>query len=352
MSRNSLLLALSIAAFVLSPFGVAGTRTESPRVAAATLKNVTSRLDQRTGVLSIEASAPVPYVASQPDAHTTVVELRDVAATGFAGDVKIAQGHPIDAVKVESGLSLDGESVARVRITFRQPVRPRIRSARNVIFVEADRIDPSTGLGAGGTAKGPTLDTTTFSPVIRDLRVTQRGTATAVTLLGTAPLVASNVQEPKDGPRRIVLSLPTATSAMPGTTAVGKGPVERVRIAMSPTAPFGTQVTMDLSRAASYRLEPSADGNDLSVVFDEQAADPNRRPCRANAAPAMAAAAQAAAPAPAPQQQQGAPALPVEGAPRQFTGTPVSLDFDGTDLRAVLTALAKEGGINIYIDPA
>ncbi len=175
---------------------------------------------------------------------------------------------------MESGLSLDGESLARVRITFRQPVRPRIRSARNVIFVEADRIDPSTGLGAGGTAKGPTLDTTTFSPVIRDLRVTQRGTATAVTLLGTAPLVASNVQEPKDGPRRIVLSLPTATSAMPGTTAVGKGPVERVRIAMSPTAPFGTQVTMDLSRAASYRLEPSADGNDLSVVFDEQAADP------------------------------------------------------------------------------
>jgi type IV pilus assembly protein PilQ len=356
MSRNSLLLALSITAFVLSPWGVAGTRTESPRVAAATLKNVTSRLDSRTGVLSIEASAPVPYVASQPDAYTTVVELRDVAATGFAGDVKIAQGHPIDAVKVESGLSLDGESLARVRITFRQPVRPRIRSARNVIFVEADRVDPSTGpgaspatgLGAGGTAKGPTLDTTTFSPVIRDLRVTQRGTATAVTLLGTAPLLASNIQEPKDAPRRIVLSLPNATSAMPGTTAVGKGPVQRVRIAMSPTAPFGTQVTMDLSRAASYRLEPSADGNDLSVVFDEQTADPIAA-LRANTAPAMAAAAQAAAPA--PPQQQGAPALPVEGAPRQFTGTPVSLDFDGTDLRAVLTALAKEGGINIYIDP-
>jgi type IV pilus assembly protein PilQ len=195
-------------------------------------------------------------------------------------------------------------------------------------------------------AKGPTLDLSTFSPMIRDLRVTQRGTATAVTLLGTAPLMASNVQEPNDAPRRIVLSLPNVTSAMPGTTAVGKGPVERVRIAMSPIAPFGTQVTMDLSRAASYRLEPSADGNDLSVVFDEQAADPIAA-LRANAAPVAAAAAQA----PAPPQQQGAPALPVDAAPRQFTGAPVSLDFDGTDLRAVLTALAKEGGINIYIDP-
>jgi type IV pilus assembly protein PilQ len=158
--------------------------------------------------------------------------------------------------------------------------------------------------------------------------------------------MASNVQEPNDAPRRIVLSLPNVTSAMPGTTAVGKGPVERVRIAMSPIAPFGTQVTMDLSRAASYRLEPSADGNDLSVVFDEQAADPIAA-LRANAAPVAAAAAQA----PAPPQQQGAPALPVDAAPRQFTGAPVSLDFDGTDLRAVLTALAKEGGINIYIDP-
>ncbi len=348
MYRHSLLLALSITAFVLSPFGVAGTRTESPRAAAATLKNVTARLDARTGILSIEASAPVPYVASQVDARTTVLELRDVVAGDFSKDLKIDQGHPIDAVKVTSAVTPDGMPVARVRIEFRQPMRPRIHSSRNVILVEADRLAPSAGLGAGGSvaAKGPTLDLSTFSPMIRDLRVTQRGTATAVTLLGTAPLMASNVQEPNDAPRRIVLSLPNVTSAMPGTTAVGKGPVERVRIAMSPIAPFGTQVTMDLSRAASYRLEPSADGNDLSVVFDEQAADPIAA-LRANAAPVAAAAAQA----PAPPQQQGAPALPVDAAPRQFTGAPVSLDFDGTDLRAVLTALAKEGGINIYIDP-
>jgi hypothetical protein len=43
----------------------------------------------------------------------------------------------------------------------------------------------------------------------------------------------------------------------------------------------------------------------------------------------MAAAAQAAAPAPAPHATARCAALPVEGAPRQFTGTPVSLDFDG-----------------------
>jgi type IV pilus assembly protein PilQ len=353
MYRHSLLLGLSIAAFVMSPLGAAGTRTEGGRGTAATLRKVTSQLDAQKGILSIEASAPVAYIASQPDARTTIVEMRDVAA-GAIGDVAVDQRHPMDAVRVESVVSPTGESVARVLITFRQPARPRIRSSRNVIFVEADRIDPSTGPGA----MGPTLDLQTFSPAIRDLRVTQRGTATAITLLGTAPLVASGIQEPKDAPRRVVLNLPHATSAIPTTArVVREGPVERVRVSMSPTAPFGTQVTMELSRAATYRLESSADGNDLSVVFDEPTADPIaalRGPKLAPGAPAVPVAAFAQAPpAPAPPAAaaQQAPAVPVEAGQRQFTGTPVSLDFDGTDLRAVLTALAKEGGINIWIDP-
>jgi type IV pilus assembly protein PilQ len=212
------------------------------------------------------------------------------------------------------------------------------------------------GLGAAGAAIGPTLDVSPFTPTIRDIRVVQRGTATAVMLRGTAPLVASGIQEPQEGPRRLVLNLPNATSAVAATTAINQGPVQRVRIAMSPAPPYGTQVTLDLARVAPYRLEPSADGNDLSVVFDEPAADPiaalkgvSAPPVAAPAAPAFAAA-QAAAPA-LPAQQQAVPAVPQEQAQRQFSGTPVSLDFDGSDLRAVLTALAKEGGINVLIDP-
>jgi type IV pilus secretin PilQ/predicted competence protein len=347
MHRHSLLLlSLCITALVMSPLGVAGTRTEGTRGTAATLRKVSSSLDTRIGLLTIEASAPVPYVASQPDAHTTLVEMRDVEARGVADRIKIDQRHPVDAVKVESAVGPDGVSLARVRITFRQPVRPRIRSSRNSIFVEADRVDSSTGLVAGATVVGPRLET--FSPTIRDVRITQRGTATAVTLLGTGPLVASNVQEPTDGPRRIVVTLPNATSAVPGTTSVRGGPVERMRIAMSAAAPFGTQVTMELSRAASYRLERSTDGNDLSVVFDEQMADPI---AALRAPTAVPFAAQAAAPPPPPVAPQAAPGVPVEAAPRQFTGTPVSLDFNDTDLRAVLQALADEGGINVIIDP-
>ena len=75
MYRYSMLLGLclAMAAGVMAPLGAAGARAD-----AAMLKRIASRLDGRTGVLAIEASDPVPYVASQPDARTFVVELRDV----------------------------------------------------------------------------------------------------------------------------------------------------------------------------------------------------------------------------------------------------------------------------------
>jgi len=39
------------------------------------------------------------------------------------------------------------------------------------------------------------------------------------------------------------------------------------------------------------------------------------------------------------------------GQARQYTGTPIDIDFQGTDLRTVLRLLAETGGINLVIDP-
>ena len=138
MYRYSMLLGLclAMAAGVMAPIGAAGARTD-----AAMLKRIASRLDGRTGVLAIEASTPVPYVASQPDARTFVVELRDVVTAGFEDGFTADPRNPIAAVKVENTQSFDGSAVARVRLTLNQPMRPRVRSARNVIYVEADRVD-------------------------------------------------------------------------------------------------------------------------------------------------------------------------------------------------------------------
>src|SRR5688572_23937924 len=370
MYRISLLAGLCIAAALgaMTPLGAAGARAD-----AALLKKIGSTLEARTGSVAIEASAAVPYVASQPDPRTFVVELRDVVATGFADDFKIDPRHPAGAVQVESAVD-NGINVARVRITLRQPMRPRVRSSRNMIYVEADRVDalavtPGTVSMAGASA------------VIRDVRVTQRGTATAVTLLGTSRLVATSIQEPADGPRRVVIEFPNVTSAVASTTAIRQGPVDRVRIGFNPQAPLMTQVTVDLPRTAPYRVETSPDGNDLTLVFDEPVADPiaallnpapalelitprgigpspdgvpSPRVAGQGVAPVLAAQAQAQAPAQAPAAQPAQAAAPqppaAAGQGGRFTGVPISIDFQDADLRSVLRTFAEISGLNMLID--
>jgi type IV pilus assembly protein PilQ len=419
--RFSMLLGLCLAMALgaMNPLRASGAGNDP-----AMLKRIASRVDGRTGVLAIEATIPVPYVASQPDPRTFVVELRDVVAIGFQNEFAADPRHPIAAVQVENAAAHDGTIVARVRLTLDQPMRPRVRSARNVIYVEADRptgsveADRPTGsveadrptrsaaagsLGAIETAAAPTVAAAPVepaislrgpSPAIRDVRVQRRGNATAVTLQGTSRLIATSINEPKEGPRRVVINLPNVTSAVQKTTNVGQGPVQRVHVGIDPSAPLMTQVTVDLSRTAPYRVESSQDGTDLTLVFDEPAADPfsalqtrnsvsaigdgsssNRvsasgaavvpsvrtvEPASQAATPvvppvqrvaaAQAPPAQAPAPQAAPARQQAAqqPVVPVQ--PR-YTGNPVSLDFQGADLRAVLRTFSEISGLNLVIDP-
>ena len=79
-------------------------------------------------MISIEASDPVSYVASQPNPQVFVVELRDVVAIGFADNFKADPRHPFSAVDVETSYAADGARVARVRMTLDHPLRPRVRA--------------------------------------------------------------------------------------------------------------------------------------------------------------------------------------------------------------------------------
>jgi len=371
MYRYSMLLGLclALAAGVMGPLGASGAHVDQ-----AMLKKIASRVDARTGVLAIEASAPVPYVASQPDPKTFVVELRDVVTIGFEDAFTADPRHPIAAVRVENAQAIDGAIVARVHMTLSQAIRPRVRSARNVIYVEADRADMVSAVKAAPAAiAAPTpmnagaINLAGPSAAIRDVRVTRRGNATAVTLLGTSRLTTTGLQEVKDGSNRVVFDLTNTTSALPTTTTVKQGPVERVRIGISPKSPLLTQVSMDLSRAATYRLESSPDGNDLTVVFDEPVADPItalrgtelKGPSNlVRQAPPLSAPV-AAAPQAAPPQVAAAPQAPAsqigqtpaQNAPR-YTGNAVSLDFQGADLRAVLRTFSEISGLNLVIDPS
>jgi type IV pilus assembly protein PilQ len=366
-------LCVALALGVMAPLRAIGAGNDP-----AMLKRIASRVDGRTGVVAIEATTAVPYVASQPDPKTFVVELRDVVAAGFANEFLADPRHPIASIQVENAAAHDGTAIARVRMTLDEAMRPKVRSTRNVIYVEAERNESAPA--ATTAAATAAVSMTGPSPAIRDLRVQRRGEATAVTLLGTSRLIAASVIEPKEGPRRVVVNFANVTSSLPSTNNVGQGPVQRVRIGFDPKAPLMTQVTVELSRTAPYRVESSQDGNDLTLVFDEPVADPfsalqsgnpavaARSSAPAAATPAQPAArtvepaARPAAPAVAPVQRTAAaqapaaqaPAVqpePVTAAQPRYTGNPVSLDFQGADLRAVLRTFSEISGLNLVIDP-
>ena len=253
MYRCTILLVLCAAMTwaAKAPLAAGGARAEAAGSAGApvgrgaadvaTLRRIVSRVDGRTGVIAIEASDPVPYVASQPGPRLFVIELRDTSAVGFADDFTPDPRLPFAAVQVETDRAVDGESVARVRMMLAQPMRPRVRSSRNVIYVEADLLERGVKVAGAISNTGP-------SSAIRDVRVAQRGTATAVTLHATGPLAVSGVEESKEGPPRLLIDLPNATSALPGRTPVGAGPVNAVRIGLNASSPLVTRVVMDLTR--------------------------------------------------------------------------------------------------------
>jgi type IV pilus assembly protein PilQ len=369
-----LCMALGIGATV--PSGLVGAGTD-----AATLTQIASRIDERAGVIAIEASAPVPYVATQPDPTTFVVELRDIEASGFADNFKADPRQPFTAVEVERGLGTDGGGIARVRMTLSQPQRPKVRSARNMIYVEAERADaaasnvtmsapavlPPALSAPGRIMAGP-------SAVIRDVRASRRGEATAVTFYTTAPVTAASVREVKYPERLIVLDLPNVTSAVPSITGIAQGPVKRVRVGFSRRTPMMTEVSLELSRVAAYRVEAEPGTNNFTVVFDgppspvvqtlqtpaiqspPPPASPASRPALQQAPPAQAAPAAAQTqPVPqapgAPQGAAGGQTAP-PGAPTRFTGDTASFDYQQADLRAVLRAFTQISSLNIVIDPS
>ena len=81
----------------------------------------------------IEASEPVAYSVSKPDALTLLVDMRNVDVAAARNDVK-RQG-TIAGVKVEQTSAIDGRTVARVRLSLARAAEYKVRSSRNMIRV-------------------------------------------------------------------------------------------------------------------------------------------------------------------------------------------------------------------------
>ena len=239
-TRAALALAVAVAATVAAD-GSLETRAPAAPVRAE-LRAVSTRLEGTRSTVLIEASEPVAYVTSQPDPLTVLVDLRNVRG-GQMGGV-LGPLPPVANVDVEEAVAGDGAPVARVRVSLAHAATHRVRSARNMIYVEVDRaVVPHDALS-------------------------------------------------------------------------------------SYARPDGSELRRDESPAQAM-LEPAA-------------------PALSAAAPAFTTAAAVQQPAPAPPTL---PNQPAPGQPQRFTGEPVTLDFQGADLRAVLRNFAEISGLNVVIDP-
>jgi type IV pilus secretin PilQ/predicted competence protein len=244
----ALALAVAVAATVAADGSLGTWAPEAP--ARAELRAVSTRLDGTRSTVLIEASEPVAYVTSQPDPLTVLVDLRNVRG-GQMGGV-LGPLPPVANVDVEEAVAGDGAPVARIRVTLAHAATHRVRSSRNMIFVEVDR--------------------------------------------AAVPHDALSAAARPDSDDRAPEAL-AATATLPAPLAVN--PLAQRYDALTPSA-------------------------------------------------AVARLAQQPAPA-AP-----APGISTSGQPtaQRFTGEPVTLDFQGADLRAVLRNFAEISGLNVVIDPS
>ena len=82
----------------------------------------------------IEATDPVAYTVSRPDAVTLVVDLRNAVIADAIS--RVEPRGPVAALRLEQTKAADGLGVARVRIALSRAVEYRVKSSRNSIRVE------------------------------------------------------------------------------------------------------------------------------------------------------------------------------------------------------------------------
>jgi type IV pilus assembly protein PilQ len=198
----------------------------------------------------------------------------------------------------------------------------------------------------------------------RDVDV--EGVANTAAENGTGPIVSVSVEPLAvvDGTAsriRVALAEPLTHRIRSDRSAIivdfDEGPVNRPAASQSAAAGQAADVAvhaLPVDPIAALGLAAPADGAQVL----QRAADTVPAPAASMAIVGSSAAATVPAasqtPAPAAEQPSAAPgtgqAIPAPGTPR-FTGNPISLDFQGADLRAVLRTFSEISGLNIVIDP-
>jgi len=132
-------VALSLAVILATTASVISRAASTAAIiSGAKLTTISSKADARSATLVIEATEPVPYIATRPDPLTVMVDFRNVDAGAVVAAAGLQARGPIASVSVESGDAL-GTPVSRVRIALAQPVTHHVRADRNRILIDFDR---------------------------------------------------------------------------------------------------------------------------------------------------------------------------------------------------------------------
>jgi type IV pilus assembly protein PilQ len=216
-------------------------------VPSAKLTTITSREDARGATLVIEATEPVPYVATRPDPLTVVVDFRGVDAGALATAAPQARG-PIRSVGIEEAESM-GSPVSRVRIALDRPVAHHVRADRNRVLIDFDRADdhglriaPAVARQSAQPAVQPSVD-----PIaalgLNDGAPRPGVTPAAQQLLAAAQAPAANAAVP----------------AAPSQAAPAASSVAAVQAPQTPAAPL----------TAGQRPGRTYSGNPVSLDFQQ-----------------------------------------------------------------------------------
>ena len=403
--------ALAMTVMASRPAAVGGAETPALKSISSRLDGAVSTvLIEASEPVAYLTSQPDPLTvlvdlrnvnAAALDGKPIAEMLTPVSAVGVESAIA-PDGAPVARVRVR----LDREAKHRVRSSRNTILVEIDRSAssgfaaRSTMPAIAPVPPAATTANEKAPAKAPVAEKRAAATALRSVRFAKMDDGFSVTLSGNGPLLAANVAEAKDLPPRVLLDFHgVAAGSAPAVTNLKNEDVDKIRVATNSREPLITRVVIDLARKLPYTVEQI--GEDLRVMFRRAvdtaaaaitpvttieepvaAAPVAETPASPDALPVTAAPAAPAPPTP-PMMAAGMPSLPgtisqaplpvpmpsviaaamqqptlppMSGTPpaqRQFTGDPVTLDFQSADLRAVLRTFAEiSNGLNIIIDPS
>jgi type IV pilus secretin PilQ/predicted competence protein len=319
----------------LAPANVTESK-DRPRRLVLDFPNVGSKAPTQTAIDSqLVSRVRVGLNSSQPLVTRVVMELSSDAT--YRVERSGEEGRDLDVVfepRVPSGVRVPVDS-ARVN----ESPSAAADSSRPSAAADSSKEEPITlqQAIANAAAITPKDDKPADAPRAASAPAPASRPAASQSLASQAPASRPSASQPPpsqpiDAMAALRSSLITAPAASPAPAPASAAALA-AKTSTSSATPSGPSAPSAPARASA---PPQAVPNSLAA----QAAAPAQTVLRPTTP------AQQTTPTQEPQTQQ---TLQTQG--RQFTGHPVSLDFEGVDLRAVLRTFSDVSGLNLVIDP-